>query len=142
MSATASWPIRCATRSRRIATGLSAMTWDRTRRPVSGSGSIVTRKSASANSEVSWQITTEAWLSGIAFDCTMTAGRGFPESPGAATITKSPRRIDIEFGYHFDPQKRLAFAVGAQLGNLRRDPLAHGLGARIGDDEAQFAQAL
>jgi hypothetical protein len=39
-------------RSRRIVTGLSAITWDQTRSPVSSLGSIVMRKSASTNSEV------------------------------------------------------------------------------------------
>jgi len=46
--------------------------------PRLGPGSIVMRKSASASSEVMGQITTEAWLSGITFDWTITAGRGFP----------------------------------------------------------------
>jgi hypothetical protein len=74
-------------RSRRIVTGLSAITWDRTRSPVSSPGSIVMRKSASTNSEV------------------------------------------------------VSNALGVQLCNLRRNPVAHGCRARIRHDQAQFAQA-
>ena len=60
-------PIFFPIRSRLMVTGLSAITCDVTRNPFSGLGSMVTRKSgASANSEVSWQTTTEAWLSGKA----------------------------------------------------------------------------
>jgi hypothetical protein len=48
-----------------MVTGLSAITCDVTRNPFSGVGSTLTRKSgASTNSEVSWQTTTEAWVSG------------------------------------------------------------------------------
>jgi|HubBroStandDraft_5_1064220.scaffolds.fasta_scaffold802286_1 hypothetical protein len=55
------------------------MTRDLTRNPLSAHGSIVTRMSgASARSDVIWQITTEAWLYGMAFVWTITAGRGFP----------------------------------------------------------------
>jgi hypothetical protein len=56
-------------------------------------------------------------------------------------MTKSPRLIVIEFGDGFDPQKCVVLAVKVQLCNLRRNPAAHGLRARIGYNEAQFAQA-
>ena len=78
ISAALSWPIRCPICSRPTVTGLSTIGCDRTRSPVSGAGSIVMRNSASTNSEVIGQITTEAQLSGMAVDCTLTAGRGFP----------------------------------------------------------------
>jgi hypothetical protein len=54
----------------------------------------------------------------------------------------SRRLIGIEFRFAFDPEEGVAFAVGVQLYNLRRDPVAHGLRACIRHDEAQFAQAL
>src|SRR5882724_6856605 len=103
---------------------------------------MVMRKSASASSEVIGQITTEAWLSGIAFDCTMTAGRGFPQSPGPATITRSPRLIGIELGDGLDPAECVAFAVRVQPCHLCRDSVAYGFRARIRHNETQFAQAL
>ena len=79
MSAAPSWPIFRPMRSRRIVTGLSAITCDLIRMPVSAPGSIVMRKSgASTNSDVIWQTMIEAWLSGNASDCTITAGRGLP----------------------------------------------------------------
>ena len=84
----------CPIRPRRIVTGLSAITWERTRKPFLLVGSMVTRKSgASTISDVIWQITTEACVSGSASVWTMTAGRGFPWSPAAATVTTSPRFI-------------------------------------------------
>ena len=63
MSAAPRRPICLPKRSRRIVTGLSAITCDLARRPVSGFGSIVTRKSgAITNSEAIRQTTMEAWL--------------------------------------------------------------------------------
>jgi hypothetical protein len=84
----------------------------RTRSPVSGPDSIVTRKSAPANSEVSLQITTEEWFSGMAFGCTMTAGRGwFPVIAKRNGDDQVTWLIGIEFGYGFDPEERVAFAL-------------------------------
>src|SRR5437868_3591288 len=57
-------------------------------------------------------------------------------------MTRSPRLIGVEFGYRFDPEERVAFAVGTQLCDLHGDPVAHGLRARIRHEEAQLAQAL
>ncbi len=67
------WPIR----SRRTDVGLSTITCDRTRNPFAAFGSMVIRKSGALDStDVIWQITIEAWLSGNASVCTITAGRG------------------------------------------------------------------
>src|ERR1700752_2273117 len=57
-------------------------------------------------------------------------------------MTSSPRPIGIEFGYCFGPEECIRLAVGVQLGNLCRNPVAHGFGARIRHNHAQFAQAL
>src|SRR5258707_14133486 len=57
-------------------------------------------------------------------------------------MTTSPRLIGVEFGYRFDPQERVAFAAGAELCDLPRDPAAHGFRARIRHNQAQFAQTL
>lgn len=91
-------PIFCPIRLRLMVTGLSAITCDVTRNPFSGLGTMVTRKSgASSNSDLSWQSTTAAWLSGKASVWTMTARRGLPWSAVAATVTTSPRRIGVKF---------------------------------------------
>jgi hypothetical protein len=61
VSAVPGRPIRRPIRSRRTVTGLSAITCDFTRNPFAAFGSMVTRKSgASATSDVSWQVTTDA----------------------------------------------------------------------------------
>src|SRR6516225_3037995 len=57
-------------------------------------------------------------------------------------MISSPRLIAIKFGYGFDPAECLVFTIGAELCDLRRDPVAHGFRARIGHDEAQLTQAL
>jgi hypothetical protein len=38
-------------------------------------------------------------------------------------MTKSPRLIGIEFGYGFDPEHGVPFAIGVQLCNLSRNPV-------------------
>jgi hypothetical protein len=114
-------PIFRPIRSRLMVNGLSAITCDLSRNPFSGPGSMVTRKfGASASSEVNWQTTTEAWFSGKASVCTMTAGRGLPWSPAAATVTRSPRRICVERGDRFDPFQRVALAIQIEAGDLLR----------------------
>jgi hypothetical protein len=57
-------------------------------------------------------------------------------------MTKSPRLIGIEFGYGLDPEEGVVLARRIELGDLRCDPATHRFRARIGYDEAQFAQAL
>lgn len=61
MSAWPGEPIRGPTISRRTVTGLSAMTCERTRRPLRAAGPTLRRKSgASTSSDVIWQMTTDA----------------------------------------------------------------------------------
>jgi hypothetical protein len=59
---------------------LSAITWDRTRSPVSGPGPIGDAEVGlhQFNSDVIGQITTEMWLFETASDRTMTAGGDLP----------------------------------------------------------------
>src|SRR5580693_22411 len=77
----------------------------------------------------------------------MTAGRGFPQSPAAATITRSPRLIvrapigRIELGNGLDPAQRRILTAWDETSDLRgHTPTDRGQ-ARIGDDNSQFAQA-
>src|SRR5258708_25370724 len=94
MSLSSRWPTCCPIRSRRIVTGLSAITCDFTRKPFLSLGSIVTLKSgALLESEVIRQTTTDACSAGRASVWTITAGCGLPSSPAAATVTTSPRFI-------------------------------------------------
>src|SRR5487761_84015 len=67
----------------------------------------------------------------------MTAGRGLPSSPGAATVTTSPR---IEDRNRLDPAHRFFLVLGIELGDRGGHPAAHGRGVRVGHDEAQFAE--
>src|SRR3984957_11977300 len=147
-SASSRRPMDCRIVALRTVTGLSAMICERARSPLLSLGSIAMRKSgASTRSGVSWQITTEALVSGKASVWTMTAGRGFPSSPAAATITRSPRLIvratigRIELGNGLDRAHRLILTAWDETSDLRgHTPTDRGQ-ARIGDDNSQFAQA-
>src|SRR5258708_27408958 len=72
----------------------------------------------------------------------MTAGRGLPKSPAAATVTTSPRCIGIELGDGFYPRQSILFILGLQTRDLLRDALPDGVRTRIGHDETEFPQAL
>jgi hypothetical protein len=85
-------PIRGPSRSRRTLTTLSAMTCETLRNPFAGEGSIVMRKSGAPTIVlVIGRIETVACDALKESDCTITAGRGFPNSPWRATVTISPR---------------------------------------------------
>src|ERR1700728_631590 len=78
----------------------------------------------------------------------MTAGRGFPQSPAAPTITRSPRLIvrlpigRIELGNGLDPAQRLILTAWDETGDLSGHAPTDRGQARIGNDDSQFAQAL
>jgi hypothetical protein len=71
---------------------LSAMTWETLRRPFVEEGSMVMRNNGALTIVlVIGRIETVACEALKESDCTMTAGRGFPNSPWGATVTMSPR---------------------------------------------------
>src|ERR1700677_1772470 len=77
----------------------------------------------------------------------MTAGRGFPQSPAAATMMTSPRLIvrlligRVELGNGLDPAQRLILTAWDETGDLSGNAPPDRGQARIGDDDSQFAQA-
>ena len=92
MSRSSRRPIVLPIRVRRTVTGLSAMICERALKPFLRLGSTETRNSgATSMSEVIWHTTTDEWSDGKASVWTITAGRGLPKSPAAATVTTSPR---------------------------------------------------
>jgi hypothetical protein len=71
----------------------------------------------------------------------MTAGRGLPESPAAATVTTSPRRIGVKLGNLFDPCQGIALSIRIKSGDLLRHPSSNGTRTCIRHDKTQLAQA-
>src|SRR5437762_11868933 len=78
----------------------------------------------------------------------MTAGRGLPKSPVAATTMTSPRLMSdlvtgrIELGDRFNPAQRLVLLVPNKLSNLSGHPPADRPRPWVGNHEPQFTQTL
>ena len=69
---------------------------------------MVMRKSAAlARVDVIWHTMTDACSCGNTSLWTTAAGRGFPKSPEAATVTTSPRLMRIEVRDGLDPRQRV-----------------------------------
>ena len=119
------------------------MIWDSSRRPFAADGSIVTRKCvASSSVDVIWQTTTEACCSGNASLWTTTAGRGFPKSPAAATVTTSPRFGAIELRDRLDPAKRLLLMGSIEPRDGLRNPCANFFRTCVGKNQSNLPLAL
>ena len=77
----------------------------------------------------------------------MTAGRGFPQLPDAATMTTSPRLIvrlpigRVELGHRLDPAQSLSLAAWVKMSDLNGHASTNRGQTRIGDDNSQFTQA-
>src|SRR5271170_5860909 len=77
----------------------------------------------------------------------MTAGRGFPLSPAAATMTTSPRPIvrspieRVELGNGLDPAQRLILTARDETGDLSGHAPTNRGQTRIRDHDSQLAQA-
>ena len=138
-----SCPIRSPRRSRRRVIGLSTITCDSNRRPFSVDGATVTRNSsAAAIVDVIGQMITEIWSSGNTSLWITTPGLGLPKSPGAATLTTSPRRTIIEFRHRFDPVENVLLTGTVQANHRFSNLLAYGRGAGIRNTESYFTQPV
>jgi hypothetical protein len=77
----------------------------------------------------------------------MTAGRGFPQSPVASSITMSPRLIAhlvigrVEFGNRLNPTQGFSLPASNETGDLGGNASADGLQTRVGNNETQLTQA-
>ena len=92
--------------------------------------------------EVIWQTMTDRWLCGNTSLWTITAGLGLPKSPGAATVTTSPRFGAIVFSNGFYPCQCVRFVRLVQPRYSLFDPLGDFLCACIGHDQPHFSLAF